>query len=94
MPVKNKALAIAVLLLVVVGSVGGCSKQLGGDSGPKVVKAEDGGEEEVLSDSDTGDEDRDEFGRPKESGPNGLLISIAYITMSLAGAVLPFLTLF
>jgi len=69
MPVKNKALAIALLLVVFGGTFDGCAGQLGGDSGPKVVKAEDGGEEEVLTEDDDGD--RDEFGRPKDSGPSG-----------------------
>ena len=88
---KNKALAIALLLLIFGGAFGGCGGTLGGDSGPKIVKAEDGGEEEVLSADE--DSDRDEFGRPKDSGPSGLMVSITYVTLSLAAAALPFLTL-
>jgi len=89
---KNKALAVAVLLLVLVAALGGCSAQLGGKSRPQVVKAEDGGEEEVL----TEDDDRDEFGRPKNDGadgPRGALVGFTYLTMSIGAAVLPFLFL-
>jgi len=89
---KNKALAIAVLLLVLGGAVGGCSAQLGGKSNPQIVKAEDGGEEEVL----TEDEDRDEFGRPKNdgaTGAQGVFVSLTYLTMSIGAALMPFLLL-
>jgi hypothetical protein len=87
---KNKALAVAVLLVVLVGPLVACSSQLGGKSDPRVVKAEDGGEEEVLSEDDA---DRDEFGRPKAEGAQGVFVSLTYLTMSIGAALLPFLML-
>jgi hypothetical protein len=86
---KNKALAIALLLFIAFGAPIGCSGDLGGKPKPQVVQAEDGGEEEVL----TEDDDRDEFGRPKEEGAGGFFMSVTYLGMSLAGALLPFLFL-
>ena len=86
---KNKAPAIALLLLVAFAAPIGCSSELGGKPKPEIVKAEDGGEEEVL----TEDSDRDEFGRPKEQGAGGFFVSVTYLGMSLAGALLPFLFL-
>jgi len=94
MALKHKALLIALLLLVLGGAFGGCSSQLGGKSGAQIVKAEDGGEEEVLSEDE--DEGRDEFGRPRNDGadgPRGALVGFTYLTMSIGAALLPFLFL-
>src|SRR5262249_35849718 len=89
---KNKALPWALLLLVLSGAPSGCSSAVGGKSGPQMVKAEDGGEEEVL----TEDNDLDAYGRPKTDGteaPGGFLVSAGYVAMSIGSALLPFLFL-
>ena len=90
---KNKALPLAMLLLIFYGAPIGCSSQLGGKSDSQVVEAEDGGEEEVLY---SGDEDLDEFGRPKSdgaSGEGGFVVAVTYLAMMAGSALLPFLLL-
>ena len=88
---KNKALAVAVVGLFLSTAPIGCASQLGGKSKQQVVKADDGGEEEVLSVDE--DPDRDEFGRPKDDTTGGFFVSAAYLGMSLAGSLLPLLLL-
>lgn len=88
---KNKALALIIVLAVLSSVAGSCSTQMGGGSDTRIVKAADGGEEEVL------DEDRDEFGRPDYSSPEntagGFMIAVGYLAMIIGSAVLPLLFL-
>ena len=88
---KNKALAVLVLLWSLGALGSGCSTNGHNESGPRVVVAEDGGQEEVLDDA------RDDFGRPTSPGvegtAGGLLVSVGYLGMMLGSAILPFLLL-
>jgi hypothetical protein len=92
MTAKNKALAVALMSLWMMGAPMGCSSQTGAKPKQQVVHTEDGGEEEDLTEQDGADPERDEFGRPKEE-TQGVFMSIAYLTMTLASAALPFLML-
>jgi hypothetical protein len=89
---KNKALAVALMGLWMMGAPVGCSSQVGA-SKPKehVVQAEDGGEEEDLTQAE--DPDRDEFGRPKEDQQAGVWMGLAYVGMTIASSLLPLLML-
>jgi len=82
-----------MLLVLALGFGGiGCSAQLG-QRKPNIVTAQDGGKEEVLSD---GDEDRDDFGRPKASPDTvagEFMVVLGYIGMIIGSAILPFLLL-
>jgi hypothetical protein len=90
---KNKALAVALMGLWMMGAPVGCSSQVSSKPKQQVVHTEDGGEEEEdLTNLEDPDPERDEFGRPKEE-TQGLFVSIAYLTMTAASALLPFLML-
>lgn len=90
---KNKALALAVLLAALSFAAGGCATTVGSNSEGRVVVADDGETEEVLS----ADDDQDEFGRPMESSPQGgaggVLVSLGYLGLMLGSALLPYLLL-
>jgi hypothetical protein len=92
---KNKRLALILVFLLVGAVAGSCSSRIGQKAQPNVVAAEDGGEEEVL-DPDGHDEepvadfDEDETGEKKAGG---MLVSGAYLVLSLGAAALPFLVL-
>ena len=96
---KNKALALFAVLLLVALAAGACSGSLAKSqaSDPRVVTADDGGEEEVLDADESTDRDDDELGRAEDDGAEGksgkLLVSMTYLAMSLGAAALPFLTL-
>jgi hypothetical protein len=83
---------MALMGLWMMGAPVGCSSQVGSKPKEQVVHTEDGGEEEDLTNQDDPDPERDEFGRPKDE-TQGLFVSIAYLTMTLASAALPFLML-
>jgi hypothetical protein len=89
---KNKALAMALMGLWMMGAPIGCSSQVSSKPKQQVVHTDDGGEEEDLTNQDDPEPERDEFGRPKEE-TQGLFVSVAYLTMTLASALLPFLML-
>jgi hypothetical protein len=90
---KNKALAVALFGTWIAVAPVGCSSQVGAAK-PKenVVQTEDGGEEEDLTEAQE-DPERDEFGRPKEDQQAGFWVSAAYLGMTLASSLLPFLML-
>lgn len=88
--------ALVFVLLGVVAPVAGCGGSLSepGSAPPqgRMIVAEDGGEEEVLSDDGEafGDELEDELPEP---GAGGFFVSVSYVLMSLGAAALPFLLL-
>jgi hypothetical protein len=95
---KNKALALFAVFLLVALSAGACSGALTKNQpDPRVVTADDGGEQEILDADDSADREDDEFGRADDDSAERksgtLLVSMTYLAMSLGAAALPFLTL-
>jgi hypothetical protein len=85
---KLKTPAAALLLVTLTGAAG-CSVAASRDEAPPhVVRAEDGGYEEVLS-------HEDDFGRrgDAEETAGGVAVVIGYVASAIGAALLPFLLL-
>jgi hypothetical protein len=88
---KHKALVLLLLFFVSAATIGGCSPSLDADTNPRLVTADDGGQEEVLDENGADDS----VGRPESSTAagtaGGILFSVGYLGVTLGSAVLPFL---
>lgn len=91
------AAVLGVALLFAAGG-GGCAFSFQKSSPPAATAASGDGEPSSTADpgEEVLDDGRDDFGRPKE-GPGGaaggILVVIGYISMMVAGAILPLLVL-
>jgi hypothetical protein len=85
---KHKALVL-VLLFVCVATIDGCSASLDGDANPRLVTADDGGQEEVLDEDDDGFGSRENATAQGTAG--GFLVAVGYLGVTIGSAMLPFL---
>jgi hypothetical protein len=88
---KHKVAVLALCVVLACGVVG-CSGSVAEKETPRVATAPDGGQEEVLDESD---EARDDFGRPTntDTEAGGVLMSLTYLATTIGSAVLPLLML-
>jgi hypothetical protein len=91
---KLKALFLILFLFVSAAAIGSCSASLEGQENPRMVTADDGGQEELLDE----DDEYDPVGRPENrtatGKAGGILASVGYVAMTIGSAALPLLMLF